>query len=151
MKIGMFTLLFNDRPLEEVADYAASLGYEMFELFASRGSNHFDLDQAYDDPAYGKSIKKMLGAREIGISALSDAVSGQMVLPPPDSSLDEWAGTSNKDEMWKYGRDHVIKTARVASELEIPVVQCFTGSTVWANWYMWPPSQKEIYEQGWDL
>ena len=28
MKIGMFTLLFNDRPLEEVADYAASLGYE---------------------------------------------------------------------------------------------------------------------------
>ena len=29
MKIGLFTVLFNDKPLEEVADYAAGLGYEM--------------------------------------------------------------------------------------------------------------------------
>src|SRR5207253_596265 len=81
MKIGLFTVLFNDKPLEEVADYAAGLGYEMVKL----------------------------------------------------------------------GTDHIIKTARVASELEVPVVNGFFGSTVWESWYIWPPQRLAIYEQGWDL
>ena len=119
MKIGLFTVMFNDKPLEEVADYAAGLGYEMFELAAWRGSNHFDTDRAAEDPAYAKGIKTMLGERGIEISALSNHLFSQMVLPFSDASLDEWAGTSDKEEMFKLGRDHIIKTAQVASELEV--------------------------------
>ena len=37
MKMGLFTVLFNDKPLEEVATYASDLGYEAFELAAWRG------------------------------------------------------------------------------------------------------------------
>ena len=99
MKIGLFSVVLNDRPLEEVADYAAGLGYEMFELAAWRGSNHFDTDRAVEDPAYAKGIKKMLESKGIEISALSNHLSSTMVLPVGDSSLDEWAGTSDKDEM----------------------------------------------------
>ncbi len=32
MKIGLFTVMYNDKPLEEVAKYASGLGYEAFEL-----------------------------------------------------------------------------------------------------------------------
>jgi sugar phosphate isomerase/epimerase len=151
MKIGMLTVMFNDKPLEEVARYASALGYEMFELAVQRGAGHFDLDEASNDPLYAPAIKRMLASYGIEISALADHVSGQMVLPPPDSSLDQWAGTSDKEEMWRYGKRHVLMTARVASAMEIPVVTCFTGSTVWGSWYMWPPQHLELYERGWDL
>src|SRR5258707_12294129 len=74
-----------------------------------------------------------------------------MVLPFSGASLDEWAGTSDKEEMVKLGTEHIIKTAEVASELEVPVVNGFFGSTVWESWYIWPPQRLPIYEQGWGL
>ena len=151
MKMGLFSVLFNDKPLEEVAKYASDLGYEAFELAAWRGSNHFDTDRAATDPQYAKGIKKMLADHGIEISALSNHLSSQMVLPFGDSSLDEWAGTSDKDEMVKFGTEHIIKTAQVASEIEIGVVNGFFGSTVWESWYIWPPQRLDIYEKGWDL
>jgi len=151
MKIGLFTVLFNDKPLEEVADYAAGLGYEMVELAAWRGSNHFDTDKAAEDISYAKGIKKMLADKGLEISALSNHLFSQMVLPFGDSSLDEWAGTSDKEEMVKIGTEHILKTARVASELEIKTVVGFFGSTVWESWYIWPPQRLKVYEEGWDL
>ena len=151
MKMGLFSVLFNDKPLEEVAKYAADLGYEAFELAAWRGSNHFDTDRAATDPQYAKGIKKLLADHGIEISGLSNHLSSQMVLPFGDSSLDEWAGTSDKDEMVKFGTEHIIKTAQVASEMEIGVVNGFFGSTVWESWYIWPPQRLDIYEKGWEL
>jgi sugar phosphate isomerase/epimerase len=74
-----------------------------------------------------------------------------MVLPFKDASLDEWAGTSDKDEMVKLGTEHIIKTAEVASELEIKTVCGFFGSTVWESWYIWPPQRLAIYDEGWEL
>ncbi len=59
----------------------------------------------------------MLADHGLEISALSNHLSSQMVLPFSDASLDEWAGTSDKEEMVKLGREHILKTARVASEL----------------------------------
>ncbi len=151
MKIGLLTVVLNDRPLEDVAKYASGLGYEAFELAAWRGSNHFDTDRAAEDPAYAKGIKRMLEGYGIEISALSNHLSSQMVLPFSDSSLDEWAGTSDKEEMVKFGTAHIIKTAEVASELGINTVCGFFGSTVWESWYIWPPQRLAIYEQGWEL
>ena len=130
MKIGLLTVVFNDKPLEEVAAYASGLGYEMFELAAWRGSNHFDTDRAAGDPAYGRELKKMLSSHGIEVSALANHLSSQFVLPFSDSSLDEWAGTSDKEEMVRLGTEHIIRTAEVASDLEIPIVTGFFGSTV---------------------
>lgn len=151
MKIGLFTVMYQDDPLEKVAAEASELGYEMFELAAWRDSAHFNLEEAARDQAYGRGIKKMLASHGIEISALSNHLESQMVLPFADSSLDDWAGTSDKEEMWQWGRKRIIQTAQVASDLEIPVVNGFFGSTVWESWYIWPPSRLEIYERGWDL
>src|SRR5207247_9790027 len=81
MKIGLFTVLFNDKPLEEVADYAAGLGYEMVELAAWRGSNHFDTDRAAEDISYAKGSKQMLADHGLQVCALSDHLSSPLVLP----------------------------------------------------------------------
>ena len=53
--------------------------------------------------------------------------------------------------MVKLGTEHIIKTAEVASELEIKTVCGFFGSTVWESWYIWPPQRLAIYDEGWDL
>src|SRR5256885_16896563 len=139
MKIGLFTVLFNEKPLEEVADYAAGLGYEMVELAAWRGSNHFDTDRAAEDPAYAKGIKRLLADRGLEISGLSNHLFSQMVLPFSDASLDEWAGTSDKEEVVKIGTEHILKTARVAGELGVKTVVGFFGSTDWGGGYFWRP------------
>ena len=121
MKIGILTVLFNDKPLEEVADYVSGLGYEAVELAAWRGSNHFDTDRAKDDPSYAKGVKSMLASKGLEISALSNHLSSQMVLPFKDASLDEWAGTSDKEEM--------VKLLRKAAQRVPATMAAFTAAT----------------------
>jgi len=43
MKIGIFTALFGDWPLEKVARYVAGLGYEAVELPLWEGNGHVSL------------------------------------------------------------------------------------------------------------
>jgi len=76
MKIGIFTVLYNEKPLEEVAKYVSSLGYEMVELPVWRGSNHLDMDKVLKGD---HSIKKMLKKYNMEISALNNAPEGQLV------------------------------------------------------------------------
>lgn len=153
MKLGILTVVFDQKPLEEVADYVSELGYEAVEIASWGGSNHLDVDRALSDSDYLKGIKSMLDSRGLEISALADHLSAQQVLPPIDASFDDWSPVADqgKDAMVAYGREHLLKSARVASELEVPVVNGFFGSTVWGSWYSWPPKHIEIYDQGWEL
>ena len=151
MKIGILTVLYNDRPLEEVASHVAGVGYEMVELPAWPGATHFDSQRAVRETQYGREVKRMLADRGLGISALSDHMSGQMVLPFANAAIDSYAETSDKEEMVRRGREHLLNTARAASALEVPVVCGFFGSTVWEAWYMWPPEMAQVYERGWEL
>ena len=127
MKIGILTALFDAKPLDEVATYVADLGYEAVELTTWAGSGHFDLDQAIKDPQYSRNMKKMLNSRGLSISALSDHLSAQQVLPPNDASFNDWSPKTDKQEMFEYGKQHLLNTARAASDLEIPVVNGFFG------------------------
>ena len=151
MKIGIFTVLFNDWPLEKVAEYVSRLGYEMVELAAWRGSNHLDIDKVLEDKDYRKSIKETLKKYNLEISAISNHLEGQLVLGPLDESTDDWAPTKDPEEKVKYGIERMKKTAQAAAALEVPVVCGFTGSHVWEKWYIFPPKNEEIYERGWEL
>ena len=46
MKLGVFSVLYNDKPLDEVARYIASLGYETIELAAWKTSSYLDIERA---------------------------------------------------------------------------------------------------------
>ena len=142
MKIGLFTVLFNDKPLEEVADYAAGLGYEMVELAAWRGSNHFDTDRAAEDISYAKGIKKMLADRGLEISALSNHLSSQMVLPVQrleSRRVGRHVGQGG-DGQARNGA-HPEDGARGLRAGDQDGGRGFFGSTVWESWYIWPPQR----------
>jgi sugar phosphate isomerase/epimerase len=42
-------------------------------------------------------------------------------------------------------------SARAAAELEVPVVTGLIGSHVWDKWYIFPPANEKLYEQGFTL
>jgi sugar phosphate isomerase/epimerase len=151
MKIGLVTVLYDDKPLEWVAEYASSLGYQMVELPAWEGNNHFDATRALVDAAYRDEVKAMLAHYGLEISAIASHHTGQMVLPPPDDTLKGWGPSDDKEEMVAYAVSRMKDYARLAANMDLPVVTGFVGSTVWGNWYIWPPANEQIYERGWDL
>src|SRR5512133_1674292 len=151
MKIGIVTVLYNEKPLEEVAQYVSSLGYQMVELGTWRGANHFDLDACLADKSYGRKLKEMLARYGLEISGLSSHPAGQLVLSNQDPTMNVWAPSCDPDDKVQFGIQEMKKSAQAAAELGVPVVNGFVGSNAWDSWYIWPPEHERLYEQAWEV
>ena len=148
MKIGIFTILYNDQPLEKVLRYVSQLGYEAVELAAWKGSTHLDIDKVVSGGA--QELKRLVEKYNMTISAVSNHLEGQLVLGPHDASTDDWfKGTP--EEKIKYGIMRMKKTADAAKALDVPVVVGFTGCPNWGAWYIFPPAYEKIYESFFDV
>jgi sugar phosphate isomerase/epimerase len=141
VKLGVFTVLFQDLELEPMLDRVASLGLEAVELGTGNypGNAHCDPDALLGNAA---KLLRAVEARGLTISALS--CHGNPLHPDPEvarSSHDTWR-----------------KTARLAVELGVPVVNCFSGcpgdgpAATRPNWVTcaWPPDYLEVLEWQWD-
>ena len=146
MRLGLFTLPFNDQPLEEVLEVAAKIGYQAVEISGHKDSRHLDLDAVL---AGDKSVKKKVASRHLQISAISNHFEGMLIMGPHDETTDAWAPGPDPETKIKFGTQRMIKTAQVASELEVPVVVGFVGSSVWGKWYSFPPKNETVYEKAW--
>ncbi|MBS7656580.1 MAG: sugar phosphate isomerase/epimerase [Candidatus Bathyarchaeia archaeon] len=147
MKIGIFTVLFNELKLEKVLEYVSKLGYECVELAAWKGSNHLNIDEVLSGGA--TKLKKTVEKYGLTISGLSNHLEGQLVLGPHDSSTDDFfKGTP--EEKAKYGIERMKKTAEAAAALDVPVVNGFIGAPCWGAWYIFPPAYEKIYEKGFE-
>lgn len=149
MKIGIFTTLFQDRPLEQVLRHVAELGYQMVELPVFPGNPHVDLEAVLADK--GAALKRLVSSYGLEISALGCARPGQMVLGPQDWTVDHWAQGVPPEERARWGAEQMVKAAHAAALLGVPVVNGFTGSSVWDKWYNFPPTNEAAYERGWAL
>ncbi len=147
MKIGLFTAMFQDMTLEQIAQYAAGLGYEALEIPVFKGSPHLDMDKILKGET--KEVRRILSRYNLQISALSNGRAGQMVLGPLDAATDLWAPSPDPQEKVRYGIEAMKNTARAAAELGVPVVTGFVGSNVWDKWYIFPPANEKMYEEGW--
>jgi sugar phosphate isomerase/epimerase len=151
MKLGVFTVLYNEKPLEEVAKYISGLGYETVELAAWRASSHLDIDQVLADSGYRTNLLSMLKGYNLEISAISNHLDGQMILGPLDWTTDAWAPIKDPAEKVKWAIQRMKDTARAAAALGVPVVVGFTGSQVWGHWYSFPEENIKAYEQAWQV
>ncbi|MFQ6076095.1 MAG: sugar phosphate isomerase/epimerase family protein [Candidatus Bathyarchaeia archaeon] len=148
MKIGIFTILYDDKPLEDVLEYVSKLGYEAVELAAWKGNHHLNIDEIIKGKA--TRFKRKVEKYGITISGLSNHLEGQLVLGPLDASTDNWfKGTP--EEKVKFGTERMKKTAEAAAALDVPVVNGFVGAPNWGAWYIFPPAYEKIYEEGFDL
>ncbi len=73
MKIGVFTVLFNQRPFEEALDYVKAAGCEAVEVGVGGypGAAHADAAALLEDDAARKRFQDAVTSRGLEISALS--------------------------------------------------------------------------------
>jgi len=144
MKVGVFTVLYQHLPFEEMLDKVAAMGIEAVELGTGNypGSAHCDPDALLDQPENIKALKKAVADRGLVISALS--CHGNPL--HPDKTF-----AKQSHDTWR-------KTVRLAEQLEVPVINAFSGcpgdhpGAKYPNWVTcsWPPDYLEILKWQWE-
>jgi sugar phosphate isomerase/epimerase len=73
MKLGVFTVLYQELSLEETLDKLAALGVEAVELGTGNypGNRHCDPDELLAEPTKAEALKRAVESRGMEISALS--------------------------------------------------------------------------------
>jgi sugar phosphate isomerase/epimerase len=144
VKLGVFTVLFADLQFEAMLDRVASLGLDAVELGTGNypGNAHCDPEALLDDSVKQRALLESVEQRGLAISALS--CHGNPLHPDESFARDS-------HETWR-------KTARLAVELGVDVVICFSGcpgdgpGATRPNWVTcaWPPDYVELLEWQWN-
>ncbi|USK56278.1 sugar phosphate isomerase/epimerase [Cytobacillus solani] len=144
MKLGVFTVLFSDKNVDEMLDYVASMGIEAVELGTGGypGDAHCKVDELLEDEKKQKDFLEKIAGRGLMISALS--CHGNPLHP--------------QKAMAKEANTVFIKTLQLASKLGVPVVNTFSGcpgdheDAKYPNWPVapWPNEYQEILKWQWE-
>ncbi len=144
MKLGVFTVLYQKIPFEEALEKLVSIGVEAVEIGTGNypGNAHCNPDELLADEQKARNFKKAVESRGLIISALSQH--GNPLHPQEERA--------RKDhDVWR-------KTVQLASQLEVPVVNAFSGcpgdseGSKYPNWVTcpWPDDFLEILEWQWN-
>jgi sugar phosphate isomerase/epimerase len=143
VKLGVLTVLYAERPLDEVLDRAVELGLDAVELGTGNypGSDHCDPEALLADPGKVRALRESVESRGLTISALS--CHGNPL--HPDAEL-----ARVHHETWR-------RTLELANALELDVVNTFSGcpgdgeSARCPNWITcpWPLEYAETLEWQW--
>ena len=113
MKIGVFSVLFQDKTFEEMLDYVADAGVDMVELGTggNPGNQFCPLDELLEDESKRAEYLEKIQQRGLGISAFS--CHNNPISPNQDHAQD--------------AHDTLFKTIKLAALLNVPVVNTFSG------------------------
>jgi len=147
----LFTGQWADLPLETLAEWAASWGYEGLELAC--WGDHFEVEKANADPGYCRSRQDLLARHGLKVFAISNHLVGQAVCDRIDSRHQAilpprvW-GDGSPEGVRGRAAEEMKATARAAARLGVAVVNGFTGSAIWHTLYFFPPSSQADVDQG---
>jgi sugar phosphate isomerase/epimerase len=143
MKLGVFMVLFAQRPFEEALDYVKAAGCQAVEIGVGGfpGTAHADAVALADDDAAAKRLREAVTARGLEISALS--CHGNPLHP--------------KREIAEAHDREYRAAVRLAQKLDVPNVITFSGCPGGGpearepNWVTcpWPPDFLETLEWQW--
>lgn len=148
--ITMFTGQWADLSLDDVASFAASCGYEGLELAC--WGDHFDIHASNSEL---ESKRSQLAGYGLECWAISNHLVGQAVCDEIDerhkSILPEsvW-GDGDPEGVRTRAAEEMKQTARAAAAFGVPVVNGFTGSSIWGKFYFFPPTPGSLIDEGFD-
>lgn len=144
MRIGVYTVLFQDLPFEAALDKVKSFGASAVEIGTGGypGSHHCPVDDLLESEPARQAYLDQVRARDMIISAFSCHYEPLH----PDRDLAE-----QSDQIFR-------KSVRLAQLLEVPVVNCFSGAPGGSpedstpNWVTcaWPPYYLEMLKYQWE-
>ena len=149
--ITLFTGQWTDLPLETLAEKALEWGYDGLELAC--WGDHFDVRRALDEDDYCEKRLQLLAQHGLQVWAISNHLVGQAVC----DRIDERHRAILPDRVWGDGEpegvrrraaEEMMDTARAAAQLGVPVVNGFTGSSIWPLAYSFPPNLPGAIETG---
>ncbi len=149
--VTLFTGQWADLPIVDMARKTAEFGYDGIELAC--WGDHFDVTRALNEPDYCANHQDLLEQHELVCRAISTHLVGQAVcdriderhraiLPPHVWGDGEPAGVNDRASL------ELMNTARAAEKFEVPVVNGFTGSSIWHLNYSFPPVPEQMIEDG---
>jgi sugar phosphate isomerase/epimerase len=148
--VTLFTGQWADLPLTELAKKASEWGYDGLELAC--WGDHFDPAKGASDPAYCEQQKNILKENNLNVYAISHHLAGQLVcdLNNDDRSdafaPSDCAGDAEKKRAWAV--ETMKQTVIAAKNMELNVVNGFTGSSIWHLIYSFPPVSEAQIEEG---
>lgn len=144
MKVGVFAVLFAQRPFEETLDYIKAVGCDAVEIGcgAFPGNAHCNPAELLADAAKRDAFKQALDSRGIEISALS--CHGNPIHP-------------QREIAEKHDREF-RDTVKLAAELGVKTVITFSGcpgdsdNATYPNWVTcpWPTDFSDLLEWQWE-
>ena len=155
MKIGIFTALFHDRPLEEALDYIAQAGITSVELGggAFPGSRHLDdmggIVALAKDDAKRKKLVDAVKSRGLIISAIS--VHGNPLHPNKEIANDHHNAFENAVHLaQKLHGDGIMPQATVNGFSGCPGDSSRAKNPNWVT-CAWPDEYREILDYQWKV
>ncbi|MBM7570809.1 sugar phosphate isomerase/epimerase family protein [Aquibacillus albus] len=144
MKLGVFTVLFAEKSLDEMLDHVKASGLDAVEIGTGGypGNAHCDLDGLLESEEKRKEFKEKVDARGLTISAFS--CHGNPI--SPDKAFAQ------------ESHEALVKTIKLASLLDVPVVNTFSGTpgdsedAKYPNWPVtpWPNEYGDILKWQWE-
>lgn len=147
--VTLFTGQWADLPLEVLAEKAASWGYDGLELAC--WGDHFDPERGAKDKSYCAQQRGILEKHGLQLFAISHHLAGQLVCDPLGDEHKAFAPVSthgDKEAMRAWAIETMKNCARAAKNLGVRTVNGFTGSSIWAKFYGFPPISPAQIEAG---
>ena len=149
--VTLFTGQWADLPLDTLVQKVSEWGFDGLELAC--WGDHFDVEQALSSDRYVRDKRDLLEQHGLGCWAISTHLVGQCVCDPIDarhkSILPAYVwGDGEPEGVRQRAAQEVINTAKAAKLFGVDVVNGFTGSSVWAKLYFFPPTSQADIDQG---
>ena len=143
MKLGVFTVLFGDRPLEEALDRAVAAGLDCVEIGTGNypGDSHCRPAELLADAAALRAFEAAVDSRGLQISALS--CHGNPLHPQASVARD--------------AHETFVRTMELAGRLGVDRINLFSGcpgdgdASTYPNWVTcaWPTEYSDLLEWQW--
>jgi len=149
--VTLFTGQWADLPLTALAEKVSDWGFDGLELAC--WGDHFEVDKALEDDGYVRAKRDLLERHDLSCFAISTHLVGQCVCDPIDARHESilppriW-GDGDPEGVRQRAAEEVMNTARAAKLLGVDIVNGFTGSSVWAKLYFFPPTSQADIDVG---
>lgn len=149
--VTLFTGQWADLPLETLAQKVSEWGFDGLELAC--WGDHFEVDKALESDGHVREKRDLLEKYNLKCWSISNHLVGQCICDPIDNRHQDilpsrlW-GDGDPEGVRQRAAEEMKDTARAAKLFGVDVVNGFTGSSVWAKLYFFPPTSRADIDAG---